>query len=528
MNRPSRRTGRWWIADAPMLPGVDDDVRPVGQRRVQHGHRVAVADARGRRAAAAAARCAAPRRAPARGSAGRSRSAPASAATAIRADRRCARGCTARYGGADPIEYVGTDASASSSPARAVTVSRVPTSRHNALSRDCGGDARDGPSRRSPQRRRRSEPGVPATSLASGTVATRARSIARSCSSSARASSRATCSPAMIVIGPSARRSACAIGCGIAELCRGADRRRDAVGDRPIGLLNVLGQQQHCGPAAFARPRSPRAAPRRCPRAAPPAGSTPTPRRTAPRAFSAPLRPLVSWKAPRPSSVVGGWPISASTGTRLANASPSPGNGVQAAAARGRGHHAQPGAAAAVTVGHRGRGELVLGQHRGDVVAEVRGVVEILDVGTVDAEDVVDAARREIARRCGRPPDAFWPSVTCPPAPDSDTTRGRSWVHRVTGITGSFRSRTFPVSDETSCTAAISSFGIGVLPLGSAVAPDSPSQVAISVVTAVAAHHDHRQVLRRRRLPRLAPVAVGAGHVDAGAPAVTGQRDRSR
>ena len=42
-------------------------------------------------------------------------------------------------------------------------------------------------------------------------------------------------------------------------------------------------------------------------------------------ASSAPLRPLVSWKEPRPSSVVGGWPISASTGTRLANASPSPG-----------------------------------------------------------------------------------------------------------------------------------------------------------------------------------------------------------
>ena len=40
--------------------------------------------------------------------------------------------------------------------------------------------------------------------------------------------------------------------------------------------------------------------------------------------FNAPFRPLVSWKAPRPSRVVGAWPISASTGTRLANASPSP------------------------------------------------------------------------------------------------------------------------------------------------------------------------------------------------------------
>ena len=37
-------------------------------------------------------------------------------------------------GVADPIEYVGTDASASSSPARAVTLNRVPTTRQRALS----------------------------------------------------------------------------------------------------------------------------------------------------------------------------------------------------------------------------------------------------------------------------------------------------------------------------------------------------------------------------------------------------------
>src|SRR3981189_2615024 len=41
-----------------------------------------------------------------------------------------------------------------------------------------------------------------------------------------------------------------------------------------------------------------------------------------------------------------------------------------------------------------------------------------------------------------------------------------------------FSSRTFPESGETSCTAAISSFCIGVVALGSAVAPDSPSHVA--------------------------------------------------
>ena len=38
-------------------------------------------------------------------------------------------------GAAPPIEMVGTAARASSSPARAVTVSLVPTIRHNALSR---------------------------------------------------------------------------------------------------------------------------------------------------------------------------------------------------------------------------------------------------------------------------------------------------------------------------------------------------------------------------------------------------------
>ena len=40
---------------------------------------------------------------------------------------------------------------------------------------------------------------------------------------------------------------------------------------------------------------------------------------------SAPPRPLVSWNDPWPSVVVGGWPMSARTGTRLANDSPSPG-----------------------------------------------------------------------------------------------------------------------------------------------------------------------------------------------------------
>ncbi len=41
--------------------------------------------------------------------------------------------------------------------------------------------------------------------------------------------------------------------------------------------------------------------------------------------------------------------------------------------------------------------------------------------------------------------------------------------------------RTFPSSTETSCTAAISFIGFGVLALGNAVAPDNPSQVATSL-----------------------------------------------
>ena len=38
----------------------------------------------------------------------------------------------------------------------------------------------------------------------------------------------------------------------------------------------------------------------------------------------------------------------------------------------------------------------MLGQYRGEVVTEVRGVVEVLDVGAVDTEDVIDTTRRQI------------------------------------------------------------------------------------------------------------------------------------
>ena len=38
----------------------------------------------------------------------------------------------------------------------------------------------------------------------------------------------------------------------------------------------------------------------------------------------------------------------------------------------------------------------MLGQYRGDVVTEERGVVEVLDIGAVDTEDVIDTTRRQI------------------------------------------------------------------------------------------------------------------------------------
>ena len=71
-------------------------------------------------------------------------------------------------------------------------------------------------------------------------------------------------------------------------------------------------------------------------------------------------------------------------------------NKIQRAPAGGRGDYAQAGAAATVTVGHRRSGKLVLGQHGGDVRPEICCVVEVLDVGAVDAEDVLDSGPREM------------------------------------------------------------------------------------------------------------------------------------
>ena len=169
---------------------------------------------RDRSYAAAAARCAAPRRAPAHRAACRAPTAPPSAAQ--RAAQVVGVHVGARHDTAAPTR----------STRRAPTPARRPARRAPSPSAGCrpAGTARCRRPRSAtpgwpitpvtPSADDDPMPGVPATSLASGTVATLARNIARSCSSSARASSRATCSPAMIVIGPSARRSAYAIATG--------------------------------------------------------------------------------------------------------------------------------------------------------------------------------------------------------------------------------------------------------------------------------------------------------------------------
>ena len=76
---------------------------------------------------------------------------------------------------------------------------------------------------------------------------------------------------------------------------------------------------------------------------------------------------------------------------------PKSGNGIQAPAAGGCRDDAEAGAAAAVAVGHGRRGEFMLRQDRCDTVVKVRGVVEVFDVGAVDAEDVLHSGRRQIA-----------------------------------------------------------------------------------------------------------------------------------
>ena len=129
-----------------------------------------------------------------------------------------------------------------------------------------------------------------------------------------------------------------------------------------------LGSNRTAGPHRGGRPRSPRQRRRRCRRASVTRRQYTDTAENSASPFSAPLRPLVSWKAA----------AAVECGRRLADQRqhrhpagqrlPQPGNGVQRAATRGGRDDAESGAAAAVSVGHGGGGELVLGQHRGDVV----------------------------------------------------------------------------------------------------------------------------------------------------------------
>ena len=55
----------------------------------------------------------------------------------------------------------------------------------------------------------------------------------------------------------------------------------------------------------------------------------------------------------------------------------------------------------------------MLGQNGGDVVAEIRGIVEILDVRAVHPEDVLDSGRRQIADNMVDHSPCFGHSFTC-------------------------------------------------------------------------------------------------------------------
>ena len=115
------------------VAGVDDDVRAVGQhaRRARRSRRGTARPGPSMRR-----RLNSVRGTESRHPHARRRPCPVSATASSDSEPRRSSVCTwvdGTYGGADPIERVGTDASASSRPARAVTDMRVPTSRHTAL-----------------------------------------------------------------------------------------------------------------------------------------------------------------------------------------------------------------------------------------------------------------------------------------------------------------------------------------------------------------------------------------------------------
>ena len=274
---------------------------------------------------------------------------------------------------------------------------------------------RDVPSRRSPRALRTTRgPACPRHPWHRGRwrCGPAASSAARA--SSARASSRATCSPAMIVIGPSARRSARAIACGSPSAARLPPLERPFT--EPV--MSRLDCWMSFGSSSTAGP--PRLA------AAMASGnavvmSSGVEHASAEHRHRGEQRLAVQCTVSAAGVLEGAAAVERRrrladqrqhrnpAGQRLTQA----GNGIQTATARSRGDDAQTGAAAAVAVGHRRRGELVLGQYGGDVVVEVRGIVEILDVGAVDAEDVFDAGRRQIADDVVDNPMRSGHSFTC-------------------------------------------------------------------------------------------------------------------
>ncbi len=170
------------------------------------------------------------------------------------------------------MDNVRTLANTSSRPVRAVTDRRVPTTRHTALAAAASATPGCPITPVTPSADDEPQPGVPAASLASGTVATRARNTARSASSSTRALSRATCSPTMMVTGPFAQRNARTIGCGSPIGSRRLNFSRVAstvavAVDVDLRLLNILGQQQYCWTAGACRGYSAGQRRQRCRRA---------------------------------------------------------------------------------------------------------------------------------------------------------------------------------------------------------------------------------------------------------------------
>ncbi len=106
--RPSRRAGRWWMAEAPMLPASTTMSAPSGSAASSTRHRVAVPDA----GAVMRWRLQLGVRHRVRHShAGRTAVADSAAVSSVSDPRRSSvwTWVHGRYGVADPIEYVGTD-----------------------------------------------------------------------------------------------------------------------------------------------------------------------------------------------------------------------------------------------------------------------------------------------------------------------------------------------------------------------------------------------------------------------------------